>query len=181
MKFQTLLVKTICKTPLGDLLLAASSQGLAGAWFAKDQKHLPDDVIIANWHEVKTSDAEKSVLDAARKQLGEYFNGKRTEFDLPFDLSAGTEFQQSVWHELLKIDCGSTITYGDICHAIGKPKAARAVGAAVGRNPVSIIVPCHRVIGSTGALTGYAGGLDRKMALLELEGALSAPRTLSLL
>ena len=101
--------------------------------------------------------------------MTQYFSGKLKAFDLPFDLSSGTAFQQSVWREIIKIDFGKTNTYGVICQAISKPQAARAVGAATGRNPISIIIPCHRVVGSTGAMTGYAGGLDRKLALLALE------------
>lgn len=110
------------------------------------------------------------VLRLACKQLQEYFAGERTVFTLPLDLCAGTDFQQKVWNALLPIAHGSTTSYANISQAIGKPKAMRAVGGAVGRNPISIIVPCHRVVGSGGALTGYAGGLDRKVALLQLEG-----------
>jgi len=113
-----------------------------------------------------------ALMGRAAQQLNEYFAGKRTHFDLPLDLGSGTAFQQSVWRNLLKIPAGKTVSYGAISHSIGKPKAMRAVGAAVGRNPFSIVVPCHRVIGSDGALTGYAGGLDRKVALLTLEGFL---------
>ncbi|MDI1272447.1 methylated-DNA--[protein]-cysteine S-methyltransferase [Polaromonas sp.] len=112
------------------------------------------------------------VLQEVIRQLGEYFAGQRTEFDVPLDLAYGTAFQQSVWQALLKIPQGGTASYGEVSQRIGKPAAVRAVGAAVGRNPVSIIVPCHRVMGANGALTGYAGGLDRKTALLKLEGVL---------
>jgi methylated-DNA-[protein]-cysteine S-methyltransferase len=101
--------------------------------------------------------------------LAEYFEGKRHAFDLPFDLSGGTLFQQSVWRALLQIGFGQTSTYGNISQKIGNPKAVRAVGSAVGRNPLGIIVPCHRVLGGDGSLTGYAGGLARKTALLRLE------------
>jgi methylated-DNA-[protein]-cysteine S-methyltransferase len=110
------------------------------------------------------------VLKQATQQLMEYFAGTRTQFDLPLDLTGGTAFQQSVWQALLAIPQGATASYGQISSRIGKPAAVRAVGAAVGRNPVSIIVPCHRVMGADGSLTGYAGGLDRKTALLHLEG-----------
>lgn len=112
------------------------------------------------------------VLRQAAEQLLQYFAGERREFDLPLDLRLGTAFQQSVWHNLLGIAAGTTRSYGAVAQAVGRPGAARAVGAAVGRNPISIIVPCHRVVGSTGALTGYAGGMERKVALLHLEGAL---------
>ena len=103
--------------------------------------------------------------------MREYFAGTRTAFELPLDLQGGTVFQQSVWQALLSIPRGGTTSYGVISRSIGQPAAVRAVGAAVGRNPVSIVVPCHRVLGAGGALTGYAGGLDRKTALLRLEGA----------
>jgi methylated-DNA-[protein]-cysteine S-methyltransferase len=101
-------------------------------------------------------------------QLRDYFAGARTAFDVPLDLQ-GTDFQRAVWNALLNIAPGRTSTYGEIARELGVPSASRAVGAAVGRNPVSIIVPCHRVVGSSGALTGYAGGLDRKRSLLRIE------------
>ena len=105
------------------------------------------------------------------QQLSEYFAGQRQQFDLPLDLSGGTAFQQAVWQALLTIKPGQTSSYGNVSKTIGNAAAVRAVGAAVGRNPISIIVPCHRVLGSDGSLTGYAGGLDRKTALLRLECA----------
>jgi methylated-DNA-[protein]-cysteine S-methyltransferase len=103
------------------------------------------------------------------RQLREYFDGKRTAFELPLDLALGTPFQQSVWQQLLAIPAGATTSYGELGRRLGRSQAARAVGAAVGRNPVSIVVPCHRVVGTNGSLTGYAGGLERKTALLDLE------------
>ncbi len=105
-----------------------------------------------------------------KAQLDGYFSGQRTTFDGALDLRAGTPFQQAVWQALRAIAPGTTTSYGALSRAIGKPRAVRAVGAAIGRNPISIIVPCHRVVGSSGALTGYAGGLQRKSALLQLEG-----------
>jgi methylated-DNA-[protein]-cysteine S-methyltransferase len=174
MKFQTHLKKLIVPTPLGDMLLAASEQGLAGAWFVQGQKHMPDNDLMASWPIASKGDLVQAILDKASQQLTQYFLGKLKVFDLPFDLSSGTEFQQSIWREISKVGSGKTNTYGAICHAINKPAAARAVGAAVGKNPISIIIPCHRIVGSTGAMTGYAGGLDRKVALLKLEGHLSA-------
>ena len=105
-----------------------------------------------------------------RSQLQAYFDGRLQRFELALDLSAGTDFQQAVWQRLCDIGHGQLARYGDIAQQLGKPQASRAVGAAVGRNPVSIIVPCHRVLGSSGALTGYAGGLWRKQALLRTEG-----------
>jgi methylated-DNA-[protein]-cysteine S-methyltransferase len=106
----------------------------------------------------------------ARQQAQEYLRGERSGFDLPLDLSAGTAFQQSVWQALLRIPRGKTTSYGSLARTIGNVQAVRAVGAAVGRNPLSVAVPCHRVLGSDGGLTGYAGGLERKTALLRLEG-----------
>jgi methylated-DNA-[protein]-cysteine S-methyltransferase len=110
------------------------------------------------------------VLKKVIAQLTEYFSGQRSRFDVPLDLAYGTAFQQSVWQALLTIPPGGTTSYSELSARIGKPAAVRAVGAAIGRNPVSIIVPCHRVMGAGGALTGYAGGLERKSALLRLEG-----------
>jgi methylated-DNA-[protein]-cysteine S-methyltransferase len=153
--------QTTLQTPLGPLLLARTAQGLAGAWF-EGQKDHPGRLAAPQ----KSDDA---VLMQAATQLTEYFNGTRQEFDLKLDLH-GTEFQCHVWRALLRIDAGKTQSYGDVARAVNSPKGVRAVGAAVGKNPLSIIVPCHRVMGSNGSLTGYAGGLDRKRALLKLEG-----------
>ena len=114
--------------------------------------------------------ADDDLLADAARQLGEYFGGKRRSFDLLLDLR-GTPFQRAVWQRLCTIPPGATTTYGAVAHDLGSPRAVRAVGAAVGRNPVSVIVACHRVLGAGGAATGYAGGLDRKAALLTLEGA----------
>lgn len=150
--------------PMGEMLLGATARGIAGIWFV-GQRHGPD---ASRWRE----DPTHPLLRRAAAQLDEYFAGRRTSFDLPLDLLAGTAFQQSVWRALLEIPAGATTSYGELGKRIGKPDASRAVGAAVGRNPVSIVVPCHRVVGHGGALTGYAGGLDRKSALLKLEGAL---------
>ena len=111
------------------------------------------------------------LLVRAAAQLRRYFDGNEVSFDIPLDL-LGTEFQRAVWAALLRIPAGATRSYGDIAREIAAPQAVRAVGAAVGRNPLSVIVPCHRVVGSDGSLTGYAGGLERKQALLALEGSL---------
>ena len=154
-------------SPLGSLLLARTAQGLAGAWF-EAQKHHPD-AIGAPERE------DDPLLQCAAQQLGAYFEGSDVDFDLPLDL-LGTPFQLAVWKQLLGIERGATTSYGDIARRLGTPSASRAVGAAVGHNPVSIIVPCHRVLGSGGALTGYAGGLDRKTALLRLESARAPAR-----
>jgi methylated-DNA-[protein]-cysteine S-methyltransferase len=115
---------------------------------------------------------QQHVLNEAKQQLQAYFAGKLQQFDLPLDLSAGTAFQQAVWLALLAIPFGKTTSYSALSISIGKPLAVRAVGTAIGRNPIGIIVPCHRVIGLDGSLTGYAGGLHRKEAFLKLEGAL---------
>lgn len=148
-------------SPVGKLLLAASDKGLAGIYF-EQHRHFKGS---AGWQQ----DDGHVVLLQVRQQLQEYFAGQRRQFDLPLDLSAGTPFQQSVWQALLDIPFGATASYGELAKRIGKPSAVRAVGAANGRNPVSIIVPCHRVIAGSGALTGYAGGLANKQALLEME------------
>ena len=148
-------------SPLGPLLWARTAAGIAGMWFdaqkwfpkAFEAPQRPDDPLIRE----------------AAAQLDDYLNGRRLAFDLPLDLH-GTPFQQAVWAALRRIEPGRTCTYGDIALAVGSPQAVRAVGMAVGRNPVGIIVPCHRVIGRDGSLTGYAGGLDRKRVLLRLEG-----------
>jgi methylated-DNA-[protein]-cysteine S-methyltransferase len=147
------------------MILAASDLGLCGVWF-EGQRHGPTDERMQGW----TTDTEHPLLQKASAQLLAYFAGHTSHFDLPLDLSAGTAFQQSVWQALLSIPSGQSHSYGDLARLLDKPKAVRAVGAAVGRNPVSIIVPCHRILGSGGQLTGYAGGLWRKQALLKLEG-----------
>jgi methylated-DNA-[protein]-cysteine S-methyltransferase len=115
-------------------------------------------------------DVEHPILCLAEQQLGEYFAGARKSFDLPLDF-AGTPFQKKVWSELLNIPFGQTRTYGQIANSIGKPRAFRAVGAANGKNPISIVAPCHRVIGKDGSLTGFAGGLEAKECLLGIEAA----------
>lgn len=155
------LVCTEMPSTLGPITLAASATGLAGAWFT-DQRHYPD---TTGW----TADDRHPVLQQAMAQLRQFLAGERRGFDLPIDLDSGTPFQRSVWQALLQIPVGTTCSYGALGARIGKPAAVRAVGAAVGRNPLSIIVPCHRVVGANGALTGYAGGLPRKAALLALE------------
>lgn len=151
--------------------LAASPAGLAGAWFVTGQRHLPPDDRIAGW----PTAPDHPLLLAAGEQLGAYFRSERQGFDLPLDLSSGTAFQQSVWQALRAISPGRTRSYGEVAQGIERPAAVRAVGAAIGRNPLSVIVPCHRVVGAGGALTGYAGGLDRKAALLRLESGASLP------
>ena len=168
MKFDRSIVQTTFQSPLGKMIIAATDKGLAGLWF-DGQRHLPPELAgPAVW----PSDPEHPVLKQVIVQLNEYFSGERSNFDVLLDLACGSAFQQSVWQALLAIPQGDTASYSEVSQRIGKPAAVRAVGAAVGRNPVSIIVPCHRVMGANGALTGYAGGLHRKSALLKLEGAL---------
>ena len=167
MKFDPSIVQTRHQSPLGMMLLAATHSGLAGVWF-EGQRHMP---IALTSPRSWPLDATHPVLIKTMQQLSEYFAGQRQKFDLPLDLSGGTAFQQAVWQALLTIKPGQTSSYGNVSKTMGNAAAVRAVGAAVGRNPISIIVPCHRVLGSDGSLTGYAGGLDRKTALLRLEGA----------
>ncbi|UUZ64531.1 methylated-DNA--[protein]-cysteine S-methyltransferase [Polaromonas sp. P1(28)-13] len=169
MKFDNSIVQTTFQSPLGKMIIAATDKGLAGLWF-EGQRHLPKELTGSV---VWPTQADHPVLQQTIQQLTDYFAGQRTSFDVPLDLSYGTAFQQSVWQALLAIAQGDTASYSEVSNRIGKPAAVRAVGAAVGRNPVSIIVPCHRVLGANGSLTGYAGGLDRKTALLKLEGALA--------
>jgi methylated-DNA-[protein]-cysteine S-methyltransferase len=163
MQFHPSTVRTRIDSPLGAMVLSASDAGLNGAWF-DGQRHQP---APDAWPHV----ARHPVLDAAHDQLRAYFAGERQAFDLPLDLSGGSAFQQAVWQALLGIASGHTSSYGVLARGIGRPAAVRAVGAAVGRNPISVVVPCHRVLGLGGALTGYAGGLPRKSALLALECA----------
>lgn len=147
-------------SPLGNLLLATTEHGLSGVYF-EEHKHFKGK---ADWQYQPTH----HYLQQATRQLDEYFGGKRKTFDLPLDLH-GTEFQCKVWLALSRIRFGETSTYMEHANHLGNAKAVRAVGTAIGRNPISIIVPCHRVIGTSGALTGYAGGIERKQYLLALE------------
>ena len=173
MKFHSSIVYDTYRSPLGSITTAATNNGLAGLWF-QGQRHQPQELTDAPvWQQDKTN----PVLRLVARQLTEYFTGERTRFDLPLDLSGGTAFQQAVWQVLLAIPQGQTASYAEVSRRIGNPAAVRAVGAAIGRNPVSIIVPCHRVLGANGSLTGYAGGLEKKSALLKLEGALSETMT----
>jgi methylated-DNA-[protein]-cysteine S-methyltransferase len=153
-------------SPVGVLTLTAERTGLTGIYFDNHSVGAPP----------PGDAAPNAHLDQARKQLDQYFSGRRKVFDLPLAPS-GTPFQMRVWVELLKIPFGETTSYGAIADALNNPNAVRAVGGAVGRNPISIIVPCHRVIGASGKLTGFAGGLPRKERLLGLEqgGLLIAP------
>ncbi len=151
----------IMESPVGELNLVASDQGLVAILWENDS---PRRVSL---DELTTNDRQPVLVETER-QLREYFAGKRKTFSVPLDMR-GTRFQKDVWEALLAIPFGETRSYGQLAAQLGNPRATRAVGAANGRNPISIIVPCHRVIGSSGKLTGFAGGLDTKAHLLHLE------------
>lgn len=155
---------TVVDSPYGPLTLVATD-GMLNALYMTGQRHRPPQETFG-----EVADPRDRPFDAVIAQLDEYFAGGRTEFDLPLRLH-GTPFQRSVWERLRMIPYGETRSYGQLADALGKSGASRAVGLANGKNPVGIIVPCHRVIGSTGSLTGYGGGLDRKQRLLVFEGA----------
>lgn len=155
---------TTFESPLGPLLLVSDGSHLTGTYFS-GQKYEP--VPGTDWR----AESDLEIFKNASFQLHEYFGGRRRQFDLPL-LLLGTPFRMKVWNALMEIPIGTTLSYGELASRIDRKDAARAVGAAVGRNPISVIVPCHRVIGMAGSLTGYAGGLERKRALLELEAAL---------
>ena len=143
------------QSPIGTIELTASDKGVTSLYFKNTN------------HKVQSC----ALLDKVKQQLAEYFSGKRKTFDVALDLH-GTNFQQQVWQALLTVGFGHTDSYGSLAQKLNNPKAVRAVGAANGKNPVSIIVPCHRIIGGNGKLTGYAGGLDRKEWLLKHEGVI---------
>jgi len=149
------------QSPQGGMLLLANDEGLAGVFFAR-QKHHPEEQ--ADW---KKNPGHR-ILRQAKRELAEYFAGKRKHFDVAL-APEGTPFQRSVWKAISAVGFGVTISYGELARRAGHPGSARAAGAATGRNPLGIIVPCHRIMGSDGSLTGYAGGLARKRALLALE------------
>lgn len=151
-------------TPIGRLLVAGRNGAVAEIRFEEQgQPAVPDSA----WRESEEG------LETVLEQLREYFAGERSEFDLDL-IPHGTDFQKVVWHELVRIPFGHTISYGELAARLGRPTASRAVGAANGRNPIPVIVPCHRVIGSNGRLTGYAGGMATKEWLLRHEGVLLA-------
>lgn len=154
-----LVVHAVVDSPLGELTLVGNGDALSGVYFPEHVRR-PD--------QVRFGRRDDGAFAAARRQLAEYFAGDRTTFDVELAPS-GNAFQKKVWAQLVTIPYGETRTYGQLAGALGDPGLARAVGAANGQNPLSIIVPCHRVVGSNGKLTGYAGGLDRKAFLLELE------------
>ena len=155
--------KIMKSSPVGDLKLVASEKGLAAIlWENDDPKRVPLDSL--------KEDKDNPLLLETEKQLKDYFAGKLKKFRVKLDFK-GTEFQKNVWQALLTIPFGETRSYSEIAKQIGKPKAVRAVGAANGKNPISIIAPCHRVIGANGKLTGFAGGLEAKACLLGIEAA----------
>ncbi|WP_425265562.1 methylated-DNA--[protein]-cysteine S-methyltransferase [Thermobifida alba] len=162
-------VHTVVDSPVGPLTLVAADGALVGLYLA-EQRHRPA--------EESFGAPDPEPFDEVTAQLAEYFAGRRTEFDVPL-APAGTPFQRTVWQALLEIPYGQTVSYGRLAARLGRPSASRAVGLANGRNPIGIIVPCHRVVGSSGDLTGYGGGLERKKWLLTLErggtGQLSLP------
>ncbi len=155
------------ESPVGNIWIAGDEDGTITAIRMEDQAHPPTG--MENW------DPAPDAFPEAVAQLDAYFGGELTDFDLRLRLE-GTEFQRTVWAGLLAIPYGETSSYGQLAARIGRPKASRAVGLANGRNPVAIVVPCHRVIGASGSLTGYGGGLDRKQTLLDLERSHRQPR-----
>ncbi len=159
----------VTASPVGPLTLVAGGGALVGLYM-EDQRHRPPQ----EWFGAPADGADRAVLAAAVEQLGAYFAGELTCFDLPL-AAAGTDFQLRVWSALREIPYGETVTYGELAAEIGRPAAVRAVGLANGKNPHGIVVPCHRVVGANGSLTGYGGGLPRKRYLLDLEGGRTTP------
>ena len=150
-------------SPQGRMLLVATEKGVSGVYFAR-QKYFPERK--KEWRR----DPAHAPLKQVKRELREYFAGRRRQFNVAL-APEGTPFQRSVWKAIAKVAFGRTISYGELARRAGEPGSARAAGAATGRNPISVIVPCHRIMGADGSLTGYAGGLGRKRALLALEGA----------
>jgi methylated-DNA-[protein]-cysteine S-methyltransferase len=161
------LVFSTMPSPVGELTLVASARGLRAILWEADDARVP---ITAE----PVDSSQHPVLSSAQEQLEEYFQGTRRVFDLPLD-PVGTPFQLAAWAVLRTIPYGTTMSYGEQARTLGDPNKARAVGAANGKNPLSIIVPCHRVVGTNGSLTGFAGGLDAKALLLEFEAGLRTP------
>jgi methylated-DNA-[protein]-cysteine S-methyltransferase len=157
----------VVPSPLGELLLYASESALVGLHVVRG-RYVP--AVRSGW----VHDPQLTILEETRGQLQDYFEGRRRDFTVPL-APAGTPFQQQAWNALLDIPYGQTRSYGEQARSIGRPSATRAVGAANGRNPIAIIIPCHRVVGADGSLTGYSGGLEVKRYLLNLEGAGAAP------
>jgi methylated-DNA-[protein]-cysteine S-methyltransferase len=149
------------ESPHGQMLLVANENGLCGVYF-KGQKYFPE-------AKEGKRNARYAPLRQAKRELAEYFSGRRKQFEVPL-APEGTPFQRAVWKAISGVGFGETISYGELARRAGHEGSARAAGAATGRNPIGVIVPCHRIMGSDGSLTGYAGGLARKRALLALEG-----------
>jgi len=159
----------VVETPIGELFVAASDRGLAAiSYDTEPEEQLERLARIAGPRVLR---APRSI-DEVKRELDQYFEGRRHEFDLTLDLRALPPFTVSVLEELAKAPYGETTTYGALASRVGRPRASRAVGTVMNRNRIPIVLPCHRVVGSTGSLVGYAGGLDRKTALLRLEGAI---------
>ncbi|HZS31542.1 MAG TPA: methylated-DNA--[protein]-cysteine S-methyltransferase [Gaiellaceae bacterium] len=156
-------------TPVGSLLVGVSERGLCRVHFDPDPESELEDLARRFGPRVLRS---PRAVDRVRRELDEYFAGRRHAFDLELDLRGAPEFHQRVLAELSRVEYGRTTTYGALAAQVGAPKAARAVGTVMNRNPVPIVLPCHRVVGASGSLTGYGGGLERKEWLLRLEGAL---------
>ena len=161
------MIYTTIDSPLGELLLTGDGEALTGLHIREGRRPVEP---------APGTERAPAAFAAAEAQLGGYFAGERWEFDLALDERAGTPFQRQVWNALREIPYGETASYGELAERVGRPTAVRAVGAANGRNPISVIVPCHRVIGTGGSLTGYGGGLERKRLLLELEQSCAALR-----
>jgi methylated-DNA-[protein]-cysteine S-methyltransferase len=157
-------------TPVGELVITASDTAVTGVYFPTSRRG-PPPTHQAGWTEAKDAGAAAEILARARRQLEEYFARTRTTFDLPLE-ALGSAFEHRVWNALRTIPYGTTTSYGALAKQLGDKHATRAVGLANGKNPIPIIVPCHRVVGSKGELTGFGGGLDTKRWLLEHEGAL---------
>ncbi len=153
------LTRTLMDSPVGELQIITSEHGVVAILWPGDER----------WT-YETEDGSSPIAEAASAELAEFFEGDRTDFSMPLDLR-GTEFQRMVWHSLTEIPFGETVSYAEQANRLGRPTAVRAVASANGKNPVSIVVPCHRVIGSNGKLTGYAGGLDAKQWLLQHESS----------
>jgi methylated-DNA-[protein]-cysteine S-methyltransferase len=157
------------ESPIGKLTLIANGSALVAVRMERER---PDRLRL----EAASADTHHPVLTEAERQLVDYFAGKRIRFELPIE-PRGTDFQRKVWRYLAAIPFGKTKTYGDIAKTVGSPKGSRAVGAACGKNPLAIVVPCHRVVGASGALTGFGGGLETKAELLALEARISGSAT----
>ena len=159
----------VVDSPLGPLLVAATDRGVCRISYDAEPER--EEELLARTFGLRLLRSAKAIEDA-RRELGDYFDGRRREFDLGVDLGLAGDFHRRVYTELARVPYGEVTTYGALAARAGNPAAARAVGSAMNRNPIPIVLPCHRVVGSSGRLVGYAGGLERKEALLRLEGAL---------